>query len=530
MTVPPNIQQAIQAYYAERITDEQLAALEDWFREDEANIKVFAEHGLVEWHMLCEHEKQDAAAILATLREAEEKAEPDFSLLDTPASFGPATPEVKATGSFSELFSLAGYLAAKTLRSIAAAIGSLAAVLVIGLVLYLAFTGPDNAPEGPETAKTPSNQPGRDAPGNTPTLNPIVASLTAQRDAQWAEGAAAPVSLGSPLRAGTRLTLTQGFAEITTEEGAVVILEAPATVELMDDRNALRLHAGKLVGICETESSKGFVVWSAVARITDIGTRFGVSVDRDDTVDVEVFDGEVIVDPLDHPAVTPPLRLQDAMAGRVTATGLMEKRDAGQIVFNQSLPDSQPHGMGLSGDVRLIDTAPSTLLPGALEADEHAWLIQELQHVVLPQELTVLLTKPGEIRPIDALADTGNTHGVINSGISVNSYLLHFDATSTEKGVENIQRVIGEIDFGARVLGVILYVDGTHSSDALLGLLGTAYPDGQVDRGFEGTIGANDVDTIQLLDDQQTIRFRLNATVGIDQVRILVEADANPID
>ena len=141
MNIPEHIQQAIQAYYAERATDDDIAALEQWFREDELNVKAFAEHGMIEWQMLNEHEKADATAILTVLREAEDKAEPDFSLLSLPASDFTTIDPAERSVSIHDLYKLTGYLAAKGLRTKAALIGSIAAVIVLGVVLYLAVFG-----------------------------------------------------------------------------------------------------------------------------------------------------------------------------------------------------------------------------------------------------------------------------------------------------------------------------------------------------------------------------------------------------
>ena len=200
MPIPDHIQQAIQAYYAERANDDDIAALEQWFREDEANIRLFAELGMAEWQLLNEHEKQDAAAIMTLLRESEDDAEPDFSLLHTSSFEVPPTKLVKPTITAGELLSLAGYLTAKGLRTRAGIIGSIAAVLVLGAVLYITLIGFGTTPGSPGVADgTPTS------PVKVPTQT-VVATLTAEHNAVWsadsAEGALAP---GSLLRAGQRI-------------------------------------------------------------------------------------------------------------------------------------------------------------------------------------------------------------------------------------------------------------------------------------------------------------------------------------
>lgn len=147
---------------------------------------------------------------------------------------------------------------------------------------------------GPKDSSTPSpfvEGPSQKVPTQT-MARQAVATLTNTSDAQWAGRAFAP---GSELKPGQRLTLTAGFAEITTNDGAVAILTAPATVEMIDSPNALRLHTGKLVGICETDSSKGFLVRTPHMDVTDLGTRFGVDASASDLTQVHVIEGEVRV-------------------------------------------------------------------------------------------------------------------------------------------------------------------------------------------------------------------------------------------
>lgn len=180
-----------------------------------------------------------------------------------------------------------------------AVIGSIAAALALALVLVVLFSGPPTDP--PIAIEQNENT-------TAPTINHVVATLTAEHDAKWAYGKGA--LLGQSLHAGQSLILTEGFAEITTNRGAVAILEAPATIELLDNDNALRLHSGKIVGICEIESSKGFVVRTPHTDITDLGTEFGVEV-TGQRVTATVFTGTI--------AVTPPGGTPQQVAANQTA-------------------------------------------------------------------------------------------------------------------------------------------------------------------------------------------------------------------
>lgn len=162
--------------------------------------------------------------------------------------------------------------------------GGIAALLLLGFWVSWQFSPQAEGPAGQEVVvleETP-----------IPTAPPVmVATLTAQHKSRWAQSS---IAHGAALHVGDRLTLTAGFAEITTNRGAIVILEAPCIVELLDDSNAIRLEHGKLVGICETEFSKGLRVSTPHMTVIDLSTRFGVQSNPDAT-EVHVIEGGVEV-------------------------------------------------------------------------------------------------------------------------------------------------------------------------------------------------------------------------------------------
>lgn len=202
----------------------------------------------------------------------------------------------------------ASYLIREAMSNRAAARGlALAAAVVLlalTLTLVVIFSGGDQPGSDPVTESI--EQPIQLI---QPIAKPaVVASLTATHRVRWA---GKPVATGDALHAGQWLILTAGFAEITTTRGAVVIVEAPATIQLLDNDNALRLQTGKLVGICETPTSKGFLVRTPHMDITDLGTRFGVNTNRQVT-QTHVFEGAVAV----HAAMT-----QDPAGSKRLVTG-----------------------------------------------------------------------------------------------------------------------------------------------------------------------------------------------------------------
>ncbi|MFK7788497.1 MAG: LamG-like jellyroll fold domain-containing protein [Phycisphaeraceae bacterium] len=170
----------------------------------------------------------------------------------------------------------------------------------------------------------------------------VVATITATHNAVWT---AQP---DEDLYPGDRLTLTAGFAEITTKRGAVAVLEAPATIELIDE-NAVRLHVGRLVGICETDASQGFLVRTDHADVVDLGTEFGVEASASEGTSVSVFDGDVELsertDSGDAPRARQTVRLDAGWSSSVSIQGVLAEQavaiDASeQIRFVRSIQEA----------------------------------------------------------------------------------------------------------------------------------------------------------------------------------------------
>ncbi|MCG8510611.1 MAG: NPCBM/NEW2 domain-containing protein, partial [Rhodospirillales bacterium] len=165
---------------------------------------------------------------------------------------------------------------------------------------------------------------------------PVVARLIRTLDAVWAERhvevrkgekhEAAPLAGGAELREGDKYTLQQGFAQLDTKRGAIVVLEAPCEIELLGE-NQIKLTRGKLVGKCLTEKSKGFIVDAPTARIVDLGTEFGVAVDDHGATETVVFSGRV---ELREAASTNPqphtLTLTKGWGGRVDRHGVLSDK------------------------------------------------------------------------------------------------------------------------------------------------------------------------------------------------------------
>ncbi len=223
--------------------------------------------------------------------------------------------------------------------------GGVAAAVALAVVLLVNLIGPGADPAGPGADHFASE-------AEPPTLP--VAQVTDELNAAWRlDNAPKELPVGSKLWPSQRLTLTRGFAEITTGRGAVALLEAPCTIELTGSDNALRLHRGRLVGTCETPASRGFVVQTDQARIIDLGTSFGVQAAPGAENMVHVFEGEVAVKPegrddahqpmrtltkgqsldLDDPAMV----VRDMMPGRIAFVRRIEDVDSPSLKHTRDI-------------------------------------------------------------------------------------------------------------------------------------------------------------------------------------------------
>jgi len=113
------------------------------------------------------------------------------------------------------------------------------------------------------------------------------ARVAQQRSAVWEGGA---YNTGDAIRTG-ELTLREGYAELMLAHGVRLILEAPLTIDLTDPQRVL-LKAGSLVATVPPKAT-GFTVITPSSEVVDLGTEFGVSVDKQGGSEVCVLKGEV---------------------------------------------------------------------------------------------------------------------------------------------------------------------------------------------------------------------------------------------
>ena len=98
------------------------------------------------------------------------------------------------------------------------------------------------------------------------------------------------------LPSGRRLAIREGLLQVCFDSGASIIVQGPAGIDLQSS-NSVSLHNGSMTADVPVEG-RGFAVRTPNATLIDLGTRFGIAWEAGQT-DVEVFEGSVIVRPVD---------------------------------------------------------------------------------------------------------------------------------------------------------------------------------------------------------------------------------------
>lgn len=527
MTMPEPIYELMRAYFDGDTSPETAEAIEAWLVQDPANLRLFAEYGYNEDLLYAEQRLIDSEAIHTIMVE-----QPSGS--DWNAWYDQATQQTDqanvGAGMTNELvtarqaFLLLAYLIRKAATSRPAIKAYVAtAMLTIVVTLLFVFSTDDRPSEEQWVDQQPARDSLRDSEvvDSSPRLQTIVATLTNDTNAAWHRRP------GQDLYAGQKFTLTRGYAEVTTNRGAIAIIEAPATFELTEGDNAIRLHTGKLVGVCEVDTSKGFVVHTPHSDITDIGTRFGVDVTSPEKTEVHVFEGMVEVTRQDPDGVV--LARKKVLAGKALAVtthsmGTQTASTPNRFELSPGLGHLQPDFAGTPAiwlgevpkDLRL-NKVESAMLQVFIEREGH----------FLDQDVAVDFN-----RDHPSGHNAGVLGQVVLAGQRVDVYLLQLD-----RQVKTPLPNECSVHFGRPILGVIGSHHGLVSTDASLGAQGVMYPnmktvdddgnpipEGGV-RGIEYMWDkANNLDVVSVSQDEGVLNLKVYEGGSVDQIRVLVKA------
>lgn len=140
-------------------------------------------------------------------------------------------------------------------------------------------------------------------------------------DVQWVNSASDDFLLRLSL--GNRIEIASGTVRVDYYTGASLLLHGSSSFVLTGESSG-RLHYGTLHGAV---SEGDFLLTTPTARVLDLGTEFGVSVDPLAGTDVRVFDGEVEVSAEDGSVgQSPPVRLKRGGAVSVARGGFIESQ------------------------------------------------------------------------------------------------------------------------------------------------------------------------------------------------------------
>ncbi|MFK7789497.1 MAG: LamG-like jellyroll fold domain-containing protein [Phycisphaeraceae bacterium] len=314
----------LEAYFAGDPTEEQIRVVEAWINDDSANAREFMQQ-LHFRQLVGEHLRElrtDNRAVLAELARIEAAQHTDVvTLIDLDEQI---RNQEKGSVNLADLKVAGGYLLRHYVTPKRLGYVGLAAVVLLGVSIFIALQGEKTPPTPTPFAQTP-----KDVEPIAPVKR-IVAAITDTHDAVWssdsaggASGPAVAITPHTSLYAGDRLTLIAGFAEITTGRGTVATLEAPCTVDVIDD-NVLRLSLGKLVANVPPKAI-GFTVHTPTSDVIDYGTQFGVQVSKTGTTRAAVFVGEVELRELSSTPQAPTrnVRLTEGWASQVSHKGML---------------------------------------------------------------------------------------------------------------------------------------------------------------------------------------------------------------
>jgi hypothetical protein len=210
------------------------------------------------------------------------------------ADAAPSGPIVIQTASplnapFALPYSLSGFALAYVAATLIVGIG-----LLVGWVYQVSFPQSlrqEIAAKAPRPAVTPVRADSEAV---------FVGQITGMVDCQWDNPHGAPVGFDR-VALGRRYAMTSGLMEITYDSGAKIILQGPCTYKA-ESATGGYLSLGKVTALVETkgqerrekgEHRERFSVRTPTVTVADLGTEFGVEVDKLGASKAHVYRGQV---------------------------------------------------------------------------------------------------------------------------------------------------------------------------------------------------------------------------------------------
>lgn len=160
-----------------------------------------------------------------------------------------------------------------------------------------------------------------------PAGTSALATIT-QANGRWADKART-VKIGEKFSPGM-VDLSQGFVEMSFDNGTMLLLEAPIRLQIISDKRAF-LHYGRVVARVDHKVTE-FTIETPSAKILDLGTEFGTAVDSNGVTQVQVFEGAVEATVKDETGK--PQRVERLVAGDARKLDASVMRDWQFVAFH----------------------------------------------------------------------------------------------------------------------------------------------------------------------------------------------------
>lgn len=308
------------------------------------------------------------------------------------------------------------------------------------------------------------------------------------------------------VRAGERLETESGLLRLAFRNGAVVAIEAPLDLTIVSG-SEVSLNRGRLNAWCPA-SAHGFMVKTATAQATDLGTSFGVSVGDGGRSEFVVLDGLVEV------------RKGGEMVRLGEGAALTADHDEGlkSVEFDPagfSKTWSLMQGI-LSTKGALVAAKPDTPERLArLENDQHVLVIPEKRDVVFDKPIRADVIRPGML-PGDI---DGSPHVIPASpGKRLSAFQLRYNPVGTIPE-EQFLRFEGEVTFDRPILAIQCQSEYLIGGEKMFAL---GHWEGELP-GIERTQIHNPPDNVVLTPDRRTVKIVFYAGRYTDAVRVIVE-------
>ena len=368
-----------------------------------------------------------------------------------------------------------------------------------------------------------------------PTPPRVLATVLRTQGAVWQAGATgAPVgtiTTGTEMHPG-RIALTEGFAELEMESGAVVLIEAPATFDLLDE-NRMRLVLGRLVAEVP-EQAHIFTVHTPTADVVDLGTQFGVETLEDGRTTAAVFDGVIKMAELpgDSRALPREVVLDEGLQVVVEPDGVMQEEARAVGLAHDFTVDWETifYRPQIEGQARWLHSLPASLSSTENRFPDFIAVFAERTGLVLDQPLEGWFVGTGEVQGHE-VADVST--GVIQAGVAMDGYLIHRDRMPPDSSED--KPFVATLRFPRPIIGIQAQAQQLLDTDDILGLPESIVYNKEISRftnRWRGMDATPDSDWLILSEDRMTLQVCLAPAQkgggSRDQIRVLVEAAEPP--